>query len=104
MRSDCPATERLEAVLAATLTAGTWLASAIIAAGLAATLAGQDGAVLVTAGIAMFIGLPILRVLLMLGAFVRAHDARFITAAVLVLTIIALSTVVGCLFRNHPPS
>lgn len=104
MRVEGPPTERLEACLATTLTAGTWLASAIIAVGLAATLAGQDGTALVATGIAVFIGLPVVRVLLMLGAFLRARDAPFITAAALVLAIIAVSVAIGCLSRSHLPS
>ncbi|HET6607675.1 MAG TPA: DUF1634 domain-containing protein [Rhodopila sp.] len=85
-----------------TLTVGTWLASAIIAAGLALTLAGQEGAALVTAGVAVFISLPVMRVLLMLGAFIRARDVPFVTAATLVLAIIAVSITIGCLSRSHP--
>jgi uncharacterized membrane protein len=95
-------TERLETCLAGMLTIGTWLASAIIATGLAVALAGQDGTALVTAGIAVFIGLPVLRVVLMLVAFLRTRDAPFIAAAVLVLAIIAVSIVIGSLSRGHP--
>jgi hypothetical protein len=66
----------LESVLAGMLKSGTWLASAIIAVGLTLSLfdhsAGAYVAVppstqIVTAGIALFIVLPVLRVIVMLN-------------------------------------
>ena len=50
---------------------------------------------IVTDGIALIIVLPVLRVLLMLIAFVRARDFRFSAVAMLVLAIILLGSALG---------
>lgn len=96
---------RLDHRLAATLQYGTWLASFVIALGLVATwtpwppsiLAAAQlvGARLVVAGVALFILLPVLRVLLMLAAFIRARDHRLGAVAALVMILILLGFVVG---------
>jgi uncharacterized membrane protein len=52
---------------------------------------------IVTAGIALLIVLPVLRVFLMLVVFVRERDFRFSAIAMLVLAIILLGSVLG----NH---
>jgi hypothetical protein len=78
---------RLELLLAGLLRWGTCLASAMIGTGLAMTLSGAEGPIgltgmgIVTAGIAFFIFLPVLRVLLMLGVFVRQRDYRLVVVA-----------------------
>ena len=100
MTSDASTAGRLEKRLATMLNAGTWLASIIIGVGLAAILLGTDGTTIVAAGVAVFLCLPVLRVILMLAAFLRARDAPFVAAATLVLAIIAISVAVGSLSRS----
>jgi uncharacterized membrane protein len=95
---------RLEPLLARTLTLGTWLASAIILLGLGLTLisGGAAGVTLVTAGIAIFLLLPVLRVLLMLIVFVGEGDFRYGAIAALVLAIIALGAALGLRMGGLP--
>ena len=50
---------------------------------------------IVTAGIALLIVLPVLRVVLMLIVFVRERDFRFGAIAMLVLAIMLLGSVLG---------
>jgi hypothetical protein len=95
----------VELLLAKLLHYGTWLASAVIGLGLtlamferpagAAALAASFGMRIVTAGIACFILLPVLRVILMLIVFVRARDYHFIAIAAIVLIIILMSFALG---------
>jgi uncharacterized membrane protein len=94
-----PALERL---LAYVLHRGTWLATGVIALGLALPLFGlrgvglaMTGEEIATAGIAFFILLPVLRVVLMLVVFVRAGDYGFGAIATLVLAIIVLGAALG---------
>jgi hypothetical protein len=101
---------RLEHWLANLLHYGTWLASLTIAAGLALTLtlpapATATGAAashptpigmsVMTAGIALFVLLPIMRLILMLGVFLRRRDYWFGAIAALVLAIVAVGLIVG---------
>jgi Protein of unknown function (DUF1634) len=91
---------RLEELVAALLSYGSWLASAAIGLGVALALIDSHSptrnlAILsdmrfATVGIALFILLPILRVLLMLLVFIRERDFRFACIAGLVLVIILL--------------
>jgi uncharacterized membrane protein len=77
--------------VAVALESGTWAACAAILVGLV-----WPGAhVLVTAGIALFIALPILRVAWMLVEFVRVRDLRMGAIAALVLAILALAIVLN---------
>ena len=90
----------LESLLAGVLHYGSWIASAAIAVGLALTLGANYLAVLanlhlVTIGIALFILLPVLRVVLMLIVFLRERDYRFSAIAALVLTILLVGFVLG---------
>jgi uncharacterized membrane protein len=92
----------LERHLAYVLHRGTWLATGIIALGLALPLFGSRGVGLamtgeeiVTAGIACLILLPVLRVMLMLVMFVHEGDYRFGAIATLVLAIIVLGAALG---------
>jgi hypothetical protein len=103
----------LEELLAKVLLRGTWLGSCVIALGMALPLTGGSGASfamicteITTAGIGLLIALPILRVILMLIAFIRARDLRFSAIAMLVLTIILLGSVLGVAEAKlgHPPS
>jgi uncharacterized membrane protein len=85
----------LERRLAGTLSYGTWLASAVIGIGLLAPWRRPVGMTIVDVGVAAFILLPILRVTLMLAAFMRARNYLFAAAAGLVLAIISLGVVSG---------
>jgi uncharacterized membrane protein len=92
----------VESLLARVLNAGTWVASAIIAVGLALPLLWAEaasglGVRIVTGGIAMFILLPTLRVVLMFVYFVKARDYWFGAAAAVVLAIIVAGIAVGTL-------
>ncbi len=96
---------RLEPLLARMLTLGTWLATAIILLGIGLKLiggAGAAGVALVTAGIVIFLLLPVLRVLLMLLVFVGDGDYRFGAIAALVLAIIGLGAALGLRLGGLP--
>ena len=105
MTTDLAAPPALERLLARVLYAGTWLASVMIAIGIALALidsrAGMRGTTIVpdmrvvTAGIVLFILLPVVRVTLMLIAFLRQRDFGLSAIAALVLLFIALGFVVG---------
>lgn len=97
---------RLERLLATTLHYGTWLSSGVIALGLALSLLDShadghrslalvSGVQIVTAGIALLILLPVLRVTIVLIVFVRERDYRFGAIAALVLMIIVMSLLLG---------
>jgi uncharacterized membrane protein len=89
-------TKALEEPLAVLLRVGTWLASAVIAVGLASSLADSHwGGQIVNLGIALFILLPTVRVAVMLVAFVRERDFRFAWIAGFVLAMIVLGMVLG---------
>jgi hypothetical protein len=92
----------LDQLLAKLLYRGTWLASFVVALGLALPMAGRSWASspmmctrIVTAGIALFIALPVLRVSLMLVVFGRERDFLFGAIAMLVLAIILLGSTCG---------
>jgi hypothetical protein len=98
-------TGRLEELLSALLRNGSWLASAAIGLGFALALIDsrfgtRNLAILsnmriATVGIALFILLPTLRVLLMLVVFIRERDFRLAVIAGLVLAIVLLGIVLG---------
>ena len=95
---------RIESLLAGVLNVGTWLASVVIAAGLVLSLFYErtpfpTGAQVVTAGIGLFILLPILRVILMLTIFVKERDYKFAGAAAVVLLIIFAGFAIGILSK-----
>jgi uncharacterized membrane protein len=81
----------LERRIGVVLEVGTWVASAVVAIGLGASLALPSGARLVTSGIALFIALPVLRVVLMLIEYVRRRDLRIGVVTALVLAVIVLA-------------
>jgi uncharacterized membrane protein len=96
--------ERHEQVIAALLWYGTWLASAVIAAGMALSALqqfeglpsfGLSGYDLVKAGVALFILLPVARVALMLAIFLRERDYAYMVISALVLAIIGAGILVG---------
>ena len=102
MSTDLAGRSELDQLLARVLHRGTWLGCSVIALGLALPMAGWPGAAsskicmrVVTAGIALLIVLPVLRVFLMLVVFVRERDFRFSAIAMLVLAIILLGSVLG---------
>lgn len=105
MTEPSPKLSRLETLLAGLLHYGSWLSSTAIALGLALAmidtragtndLAASRNMRLATAGIASLILLPILRVSLMLFAFVRERDYRLALAAVLVLAIVLTGVMIG---------
>lgn len=95
---------RRDKAVAALLWYGTWLASALTAAGVAimtveplqATLSlSINGHDIVKAGIAVFILLPITRVVLVMYLFLRERDYVYAVIAAMVLTIILLGIVFG---------
>ena len=96
---------RLEELLAAFLRYGSWSALAAIGLGYALALIGSHPRTrnlwagpnmqFVRVGIVLFILLPILRVLLMLLAFIRERDIRFAFISGTVLAIILLGIVLG---------
>jgi hypothetical protein len=96
MSGPLPKLSRLEILLAGLLHYGSWLASTAIALGLAlAMIDTRAGTHLATGGIGLLILLPILRVSLMLSAFLRERDYRLALAAVLVLAIIFAGVMIG---------
>jgi uncharacterized membrane protein len=80
----------LELLLAKLLRNGTWLASIVIALGIA-----RGDWPLVSAGIALTILLPVARVTVMLVAFTRARDYRLAALSALVLLAIAAAATLG---------
>jgi uncharacterized membrane protein len=93
---------RIESVLARALALGTWLISAVIAAGLLLSFFSAGipyGSQVVMVGIGLFILLPITRVILMLALFVGVRQYKFAGVAVLVLAIIFASFVIGLLYK-----
>jgi len=95
---------RIESLLAGALNVGTSLASIVIAAGLVLSLFYQrtpfpTGAQILTAGIGLFILLPILRVILMLIFFAKERDYKFTAAAALVLLTIFAGLAIGILAK-----
>lgn len=99
MRAETKTPALLDRRLAGLLSYGTWIASALIAAGLALPLIGVNPALedvqLVTAGIAVIITLPVLRVTMMCFSFLHERDLGFAAVAAFVLAIIAISLIIG---------
>jgi uncharacterized membrane protein len=89
-----------ELLLAGLLGYGTWLASGVTGLGLAMSLVGVEGTDVVAAGVALFIALPVLRVLVMLGAFIIHQDHLLVIVATVVLVTIVASLVIGLSLSN----
>ena len=89
-----------ELLLAGLLRYGTWLASGVTGLGLAMSLVGVEGAPMVAAGVALFIALPVLRVLVMLGAFLLNRDYRLVIVTTVVLLTILAGLVIGLSFSR----
>lgn len=96
--------EAREQIIAGLLWYGTWIASALVAAGIVVRalqppdhpfLSGLNGLTVMKAGVALFIVLPVARVALMLVIFLREHDYLYTAISALVLAIIAAGVLVG---------
>jgi hypothetical protein len=107
----------LECLLAGTLYYGTLMASVVVCVGLglamidsrfgAPRLAISRDMRIATIGIALFILLPVARVIVMLVAYFRQRDYRLSAIALLVLMVILLGFAVGLAGRRgetHAPS
>jgi hypothetical protein len=105
---DGATSRQLERRLAVLLYYGTWLASGVTALGLAASLfaGGTSGRVastaafsqrIITSGVLLFIGLPVLRVIVMLITYLRARELRLALIAALVLCILGLGLGFGAI-------
>ena len=95
MSSSLARHHRLERILARVLDQGTWLASGIIAVGWILAASGWRTVGVVNTGVALFLLLPVLRVLIMLVVFLRERDYRFGAITALVLSIIVLGALLG---------
>ena len=91
---------RPDLLLAGLLRYGTWLAPGVTGLGLAMSLVGVEGTSVVAAGVALFIALPVLRVLVMLGAFIVDQDYRLVLVATVVLITIVAGLVIGLSLSN----
>ena len=91
---------QLECLLAGLLRYGTWLASGVTGLGLAVSLAGVEGTAVVAVGVALFIALPVLRLLVMLGAFILGRDYRLVIVTTVVLMTILAGLVIGLCLSN----
>jgi uncharacterized membrane protein len=91
-----------ELLLAGLLRYGTWLASGVTGLGLSMSLVGVEETHVVAAGVALFIALPVLRVLVMLGAFIVDQDYRLVLVATVVLITIVAGLVIGLSLSNSP--
>jgi uncharacterized membrane protein len=89
-----------ELLLAGLLRYGTWVASGVTGLGLALSLAGVEGTAVVAGGVALFIALPVLRVLVLLGAFIVDQDYRLVLVATVVLMTILAGLVIGLCLSN----
>jgi uncharacterized membrane protein len=99
----------LERRLATVLQLGTGLGSCIIATGWVIFAIGEPLSLrgvalsIIRAGIAVFILLPALRVLVMIIVFFRERDYRFGAIAALVLTVIVIGAVLGVRMAGAVP-
>jgi hypothetical protein len=111
MNHATPRSAQLEWLLADTLQYGTWLAFATIGVGLALALIDSRFSApkltilrdmrIATIGIALFILLPVVRVIVMLIVYLRQRDYRLGAIALLILTIILLGLAVGLGGKQH---
>lgn len=95
--------ERRDQLIAGLLWYGTWFATALIAVGVLLTafepfpgslMLSLDGYDVVKAGVAVFILLPVARVMLMLIIFLRERDYAYTAIAAFVLAIIAAGVLI----------
>jgi len=90
------APDDLHRTLASVLEVGTWLASALVTAGLF-----LSHAAVVLIGTGLFISLPIVRVVVMFAAFTRGRDGWGAAIAGLVSTLVVLGVVLGVADSNR---
>ncbi|SAK77473.1 hypothetical protein AWB80_04639 [Caballeronia pedi] len=83
------ASASLDRLLAGFLQCGTWAACALTGAGLI------FGTKALTAGVALFILLPVLRVVLMFGVFARQRNVLYAAITATVLAVIVAGCVIG---------
>ena len=102
MSKEAVTAPQLELLLAGLLRYGTWLASGVTGLGLAMSLAGAEGTSVVAAGVALFIALPVLRVLVMLGAFILDQDYRLVIVTSVVLMTILAGLAIGLSLSSLP--
>jgi uncharacterized membrane protein len=102
MSNDITSERVLERILADLLSTGAWLGSAAIATGLILRCMGWRKVMspltcmhTISVGIALFIFLPILRVLLMAVALVRMRDVMLSVLAIVVLAVIGAAAFMG---------
>ena len=101
MSGDRKQASGLERHLATTLQIGTSVGSCVIAVGWILSATGEPSSLptapvaIVRAGIALFILLPVVRVLLMVVVFVCERDYRFGAIATLVLAVIVVGAALG---------
>ncbi|MGU3781615.1 DUF1634 domain-containing protein [Burkholderia metallica] len=90
---------RRDRAVATLLRYGTVCACALIAVGMLLGAAGSafapGGHAFAKAGVALFILLPVARVALLVGLFVRERDRTYALLSLLVLAIIAAGVIVG---------
>jgi uncharacterized membrane protein len=90
---------RRDRAVAMLLRVGTVCACGLIAVGMLLGAGGSavapGGHVFAKAGVALFILLPVARVVLLLGQFVRERDRTYALLSLLVLVIIAAGVIVG---------
>lgn len=96
---------RLENLLASTLQRGTCAACTIIGLGLifnAASIGASNriGSLLALTGIAFFLLLPVIRVLMMILIFLGERDYAFAIISTTVLAVIGISAAVGAVASN----
>jgi uncharacterized membrane protein len=106
MTADLARHPGLEKLLARVLRHGTWFATCVIAVGVALPLISWPttaSARIISAGIALFIFLPVLRVLLMLVVFVLERDYAFGAIATLVLSIVVLGATLSMFVAGGVP-
>jgi ABC-type sulfate transport system permease component len=92
----------LETRLSLLLGRGTWLACAVIGAGLAVRLLRHDamGDHIISTGVGLIIALPVIRVAAMLEHFHRSRQRKLALTCALVLAIVAAGTVLGLATRG----
>ncbi|HEY4146033.1 DUF1634 domain-containing protein [Pinirhizobacter sp.] len=96
MKRDATVEESLQRPIARLLLCGTWLASAVTAAGLLLGIYRErQGLAWTEAGIALFIILPVARVGLMAVIFLRQRDYLYASIATLVMAIVAAGFLTG---------
>lgn len=92
----------LETRLGQLLGGGTWLACAVMAAGLCARLLHFEtiGDHITTVGVGLIIALPVLRLATMLEYFFRRSQRKLAAICALVLLIVAVGVMLGLVTRG----